>query len=279
MTDATHDARPTDGTPDTRPMIEYKDVHKAFDVPVLSGVTLSVFRGETLALVGPSGTGKSVLLKTTIGLILPDEGDVVVDGLSVATADRERMDLIRHKARYVFQGAALFASMTVYENVALGIDEAKLKAMKRDEVLKRVVQALEDVNLDPHVVLNKLPSELSGGMKKRVGLARGIVGEPEILLYDEPVTGLDPVNTAAVGRLILDIAARTKVTSLIVTHDIEGALPISDRIALLQGGQIRFVGTPQEFVNSGELLVRAFAHRSEAEVAAELLAKGEFSLA
>jgi phospholipid/cholesterol/gamma-HCH transport system ATP-binding protein len=260
-------------------MIEYLDVHKAFDVPVLSGVSLSVFAGETLALVGPSGTGKSVLLKTTIGLVMPDAGDVVVDGLSVATADRERMDLIRHKARYVFQGAALFDSMTVFENVALGIDEPKLKAMRRDEQIRRVVQALEDVNLDAEVVLNKLPSELSGGMKKRVGLARGIVGEPQILLYDEPVTGLDPVNTAAVGRLILDIAARTKVTSLIVTHDIEGALPICDRIALLQGGQIRFVGTPQEFVSNGELLVRAFAHRSEAEVAAELLAKGEFSLA
>jgi phospholipid/cholesterol/gamma-HCH transport system ATP-binding protein len=262
-----------------RPMIEYVDVHKAFDVPVLAGVSLTVFKGETLALVGPSGTGKSVLLKTTIGLIMPDAGDVVVDGVSVARSDRERLDEIRHKARYVFQGAALFDSMTVYENVALGIDAPKLKKMPKDELLKRVVQSLEDVNLDPHAVLNKLPSELSGGMKKRVGLARGIVGEPQILLYDEPVTGLDPVNTAAVGHLILDIAARTGVTSLIVTHDIEGALPISDRIALLQGGRIRFVGTPREFVNSTELLVRAFAHRSEAEVAAELLAKGEFSLA
>jgi phospholipid/cholesterol/gamma-HCH transport system ATP-binding protein len=167
----------------------------------------------------------------------------------------------------------------VYENVTLGIDEQRQKELGRQEILRRVVRSLEDVNLDPDVVLNKLPSELSGGMKKRVGLARGIVGEPQILLYDEPVTGLDPVNTAAVGRLILDIAARTGVTSLIVTHDIEGALPISDRIALLQGGKVRFVGTPNEFVNSKELLVRAFAHRSEAEVAAELLAKGEFSLA
>jgi phospholipid/cholesterol/gamma-HCH transport system ATP-binding protein len=271
----------TTGTTATqpRPMIEYQDVHKAFDVPVLSGVTLSVFPGETLALVGPSGTGKSVLLKTTIGLIVPDAGDVRVDGLSVAAADRERMEMIRHKARYVFQGAALFDSMTVYENVALGIEEQTLKRMPRDELLERVVRSLENVNLDAEVVLNKLPAELSGGMKKRVGLARGIVGEPQILLYDEPVTGLDPVNTAAVGRLILDIAARTGVTSLIVTHDIEGALPICDRIALLQGGRIQFVGTPKEFTSSSELLVRAFAHRSEAEVAAELLARGEFSLA
>jgi phospholipid/cholesterol/gamma-HCH transport system ATP-binding protein len=264
---------------DPTPTIEYRDVHKAFDVPVLAGVELSVFRGETLALVGPSGTGKSVLLKTTIGLILPDRGDVVVDGHSVAHATREDMEAIRHKARYVFQGAALFDSMTVYENVALGIEEQRAKELGRQEVLRRVVSSLEDVNLDPHQVLNKLPSELSGGMKKRVGLARGIVGEPQILLYDEPVTGLDPVNTAAVGHLILDIAARTGVTSLIVTHDIEGALPICDRIALLQGGRIRFVGTPREFVDSNDLHVRAFAHRSDAELAAELLAKGEFSLA
>lgn len=262
-----------------RSMIEYKDVHKAFDVPVLDGVTLTVRAGETLALVGPSGTGKSVLLKTTIGLIIPDSGDVIVDGLSLIGADREQLEEIRHKARYVFQGAALFDSMTVFENVALGIDEPTAKKMGRQEVLRRVAAALEDVNLDPHQVINKIPSELSGGMRKRVGLARGIVGEPQILLYDEPVTGLDPVNTAAVGRLILDIAARTHVTSLIVTHDIEGALPICDRIALLQGGRIRFVGTPDEFVKCDELLVRAFAHRSEAEVAAELLAKGEFTLA
>ena len=261
------------------PTIEYRSLYKAFDVPVLAGVDLDVYRGETLALVGPSGTGKSVLLKTTIGLIVPDAGDVIVDGQSVVKADREQMQAIRHKARYVFQGAALFDSMTVYENVALGIDEQRAKELGRQEILRRVVRSLEEVNLDPEVVLNKLPSELSGGMKKRVGLARGIVGEPQILLYDEPVTGLDPVNTAAVGRLILDIAARTGVTSLIVTHDIEGALPICDRIALLQGGKVRFVGTPEEFVNSKELLVRAFAHRSEAEVAAELLAKGEFSLA
>jgi phospholipid/cholesterol/gamma-HCH transport system ATP-binding protein len=260
-------------------MIEYRDVYKAFDAPVLAGVNLTVRAGESLALVGPSGTGKSVLIKTTIGLITPDRGDVLVDGKSVLGADARELEQIRHKARYVFQGAALFDSMTVYENVALGIDEPTTLKLGRTEVLRRVVRALEDVNLDPAAVINKLPAELSGGMKKRVGLARGIVGEPQILLYDEPVTGLDPVNTAAVGRLILDIAARTGVTSLIVTHDIEGALPICDRIALLHLGRIRFVGTPDEFVASDDLLVRAFAHRSKAEEVAELLARGEFTLA
>src|SRR5689334_21227055 len=158
-----------------RPMIEYREVHKAFDVPVLAGVSLTVRAGETLALVGPSGTGKSVLLKTTIGLIIPDAGDIVVDGQSVVGADAQGLEEIRLKARYVFQGAALFDSLTVYENIALGIDEATTKKLGRKEVLRRVVASIEDVNLDPHVVLNKLPSELSGGMRKRVGLARGIV--------------------------------------------------------------------------------------------------------
>src|SRR4029453_3295784 len=126
------------------PTIQYRDVHKAFDVPVLSGVDLVVHRGETLALVGPSGTGKSVLLKTTIGLIVPDSGDVVVDGHSIVSADREQPEAIRHKARYVFQGAALFDSMSVYENVALGIEEHRAKELGRQEVLRRVVRALED---------------------------------------------------------------------------------------------------------------------------------------
>jgi phospholipid/cholesterol/gamma-HCH transport system ATP-binding protein len=134
--------------------------------------------------------------------------------------------------------------------------------------VRRVSEALEDVNLDPAVVLRKMPSELSGGMKKRVGLARAIVGRPQILLYDEPVTGLDPINTAAVDKLITEIAERTKVTSIVVTHDIEGALAISDRVALLEGGKLRFLGTPDEFRVSAVPLVRAFADRAAASAAA-----------
>ena len=249
-------------------MIEYRDVYKAFDVPVLSGVSFTVETGETLAILGPSGTGKSVLLKTTIGLIVPDAGDVFIDGQSVFAADAGQLQTIRRKAGYVFQNAALFDSMNVFENVAYGLPEGALKKLGRKEVTRRVVRSLEEVNLDPAVVLTKLPAELSGGMRKRVGLARAIVGEPQILLYDEPVTGLDPVNAVAVDRLITDIAERTHVTSIVVTHDVEGALSISDRLALLEGGKLRFLGTPDEFRRSDDPLVRAFADRQAAVEAA-----------
>ncbi len=248
-------------------MIEYIDLYKKFDVPVLAGVNLTIADGETLGVVGPSGTGKSVLLKTTIGLIKPDSGDVKVDGVSVL-ADAKVLEQIRQKVGYVFQYAALFDSMTVFQNVAQGLRDDLQKEVGQQEVLKRVCGALDDVNLDPFVVLNKLPAELSGGMRKRVGLARAIVGQPRILLYDEPVTGLDPVNTATVEHLISDIREKMHVTSIVVTHDIEGALHICDRIALLDHGRIRFVGTPDEFRRSAEPLVKAFADRKEAAAAA-----------
>jgi phospholipid/cholesterol/gamma-HCH transport system ATP-binding protein len=249
-------------------MIEYRNVHKAFDVPVLAGVSFTVETGETLAVLGPSGTGKSVLLKTTIGLIVPDAGDVFIDGQSVFSADEDQLQALRRKAGYVFQNAALFDSMNVFENVSYGLPEGAFKKLGRREVLRRVVRSLEEVNLDPTVVLTKLPAELSGGMRKRVGLARAIVGEPQILLYDEPVTGLDPVNAVAVDRLITDIAERTHVTSIVVTHDVEGALSISDRLALLEGGKLRFLGTPDEFRRSDDPLVRSFADRQAAVEAA-----------
>ncbi len=249
-------------------MIEYRDVYKAFDVPVLSGVSLEVATGETISIVGPSGTGKSVLLKTTNGLLVPDLGDVFVDGVSVFHSGGETLERIRRKVGYVFQYAALFDSLSVYENVSQGLSDAELKSLGSREVLRRVCESLEDVNLDPAVVLRKLPSELSGGMRKRVGLARAIVGRPEIILYDEPVTGLDPVNTAAVSRLIVEIADKTHVTSVLVTHDIEQALEISRRIALLEHGRLRFVGTPDEFRSSDDPVVRAFADRKAAAAAA-----------
>lgn len=249
-------------------MIEYIDVHKAFDVPVLSGVDLSVETRETLSIVGPSGTGKSVLLKTTNGLLVPDTGDVRIDGVSVYHSARDALAGIRRKVGYVFQYAALFDSMSVFENVSMGLRESEARAIGYEEVLARVSRALEEVNLDPQLILNKLPAELSGGMRKRVGLARAIVGEPQILLYDEPVTGLDPVNTATVDHLITEIAQHRGVTSIVVTHDIEGALIISDRVALLDHGRLRFVGKPDEFRASDDPLVRAFADREAAAAAA-----------
>lgn len=256
-------------------MIEYIGVHKAFDVPVLTGVDLAVETGETLSIVGPSGTGKSVLLKTTNGLLVPDLGDVRIDGVSVYGSSRGTLAGIRRKVGYVFQYAALFDSMNVYENVCTGLPDGEARRARSPEVLRKVCEALEDVNLDPALVLHKLPSELSGGMRKRVGLARAIVGRPEILLYDEPVTGLDPVNTAAISRLILEIRDRTHVTSIVVTHDIEQALEISDRVALLTHGKLRFVGRPAEFRASGDPVVRAFADRRAAAEAALALVEAE----
>ena len=242
-------------------MVEYVSVHKTFDAPVLTGVDLAVAPGETMSIVGHSGTGKSVLLKTTIGLITPDYGDVLIDGESVFRSDRRQIERLRQKAGYVFQNAALFDSMTVFENVAQGLPEAEVKKLRFRDVLRRVATSLEHVNLEPRAVLSKLPAELSGGMRKRVGIARAIVGRPEILLYDEPVTGLDPVNGAVVHQLIERLGRELGVTSIVVTHDIEGALPISDRVAMLDRGRIRFVGTPDEFRKSDDALVRAFLER------------------
>jgi phospholipid/cholesterol/gamma-HCH transport system ATP-binding protein len=245
-------------------LIEYVNIHKAFDVPVLGGVDLVVETGEILAIVGPSGTGKSVLLKTTIGLIVPDRGDVRINGESVYGGGAAKLQEVRQKIGYVFQYAALFDSMNVFENVAFGLRDAEVKAMGRREVLRRVVEALESVNLDPHQILPKLPAELSGGMRKRVGLARAIIRQPQTLLYDEPVTGLDPVNTAAIDQLIVEIARRTGVTSVVVTHDVEGVLAFADRIALLHSGRLQFIGTPAAFRSSPDPLVRAFADRDAA---------------
>jgi phospholipid/cholesterol/gamma-HCH transport system ATP-binding protein len=242
-------------------MLEYIQIHKSFDAPVLSGVNLRVEAGETMSIVGHSGTGKSVLLKTTIGLITPDYGDVRIEGKSVYFSDRKTIQALRQKAGYVFQNAALFDSMSVFENVSQGIPEAQLKRMPHREALVRVGEALEMVNLNPRKVLSKLPAELSGGMRKRVGLARAIVGRPEFLLYDEPVTGLDPVNAAIVHKLIDRLGRELGVTSVLVTHDIEGALPISDHVALLDAGKIRFIGTADEFRKSDDVLVRAFLER------------------
>jgi len=249
-------------------MIEYDDVHKAFDAPVLRGVSLSVHDGETLAIVGPSGTGKSVLLKCTIALVVPDSGDVRIDGQSVVFAGHKELQAIRRKVGYVFQNAALFDSMSVFENVALGLSPETLRTIAQKDLLDQVSAALDQVNLEPEPVLGKLPAELSGGMRKRVGLARAIIGSPRILLYDEPVTGLDPLNAAIVEELIKKIRKELAVTSVVVTHDIEGALSTCDRVAFLDEGRLRFVGTPTEFRRSGQPIVRAFADRRVAAEAA-----------
>ena len=259
-------------------MIEFLDVHKAFDVPVLSGVTLTVEEGELFSLFGPSGTGKSVLLKTSIGLLWPDRGDVRVAGESVFFGRTGTLARIRRMVGYVFQHAALFDSLTVHDNVLMGLPEDELRAQRGAQATRRAWDALEQVNLDPRLVLKKLPAELSGGMKKRVGIARAIVGLPRILLWDEPTTGLDPVNTAAVERLILRLSRELETTSLLVTHDIEGGLEMCDRVAMLDEGRIRFCGTPAEFRASQDQIVRAFVDRAAAEAALDLVGDPSGSL-
>lgn len=252
-------------------MIRYRNIHKAFDLPVLAGVDLRVETGEMFALFGPSGTGKSVLLKTTIGLVTPDRGDVEVDGLSVYYGGKRALEAVRHSVGYVFQNAALFDSLNVHDNVAMGIPEEELAGLPRLEVVRRVWRALELVNLEPREVMEKIPAELSGGMKKRVGIARAIVGRPKILLWDEPTTGLDPINTAAVERLITRLSEELEVTSLLVTHDIEGGLEICDRVAMLDAGRLRFCGTPEDFRASTDHVVQAFVDRAAAEAALDMI--------
>jgi phospholipid/cholesterol/gamma-HCH transport system ATP-binding protein len=212
-----------------------------------------------------------VLLKTTIGLITPDRGDVEVDGISVFYGGKDAVDSVRRHVGYVFQNAALFDSFNVFDNVAMGIPQAELLKLKRDEVGRRVWDSLELVNLEPREVMEKLPAELSGGMKKRVGIARAIVGRPKILLWDEPTTGLDPINTAAVERLITRLSGELEVTSLLVTHDIEGGLDICDRVAMLDGGRLRFCGTPEAFRASPDHVVQAFVDRAAAEAALDMV--------
>jgi phospholipid/cholesterol/gamma-HCH transport system ATP-binding protein len=252
-------------------MIEYRGIYKAFDYPVLSDINLRIETGEMFGIFGPSGTGKSVLLKTTIGLVVPDRGDVRIDGNSVYFGGKGTLDRVRRKVGYVFQNAALFDSESVYENVRMGIPEDVLKTMPKGEQQRRVWAAIEHVNLEPVEVLAKAPSELSGGMKKRVGIARAIVGRPEILLWDEPTTGLDPINTAAVERLMEQLQEVLQVTSVVVTHDIEGGLDMCDRVSMLEGRRVRFIGTPNEFLACEDPVVRAFVDRSEAQAALDVL--------
>jgi phospholipid/cholesterol/gamma-HCH transport system ATP-binding protein len=230
-------------------------------------VSLHVEEGEMFGLFGPSGTGKSVLLKSTIGLIDLDAGEVLVDGDPVYAGGRRVLERVRRRVGYVFQHAALFDSLTVWENVEMGISEKDLAGMSRTERTRRIWESLELVNLDPREVIDKVPAELSGGMRKRVGIARAIVERPRILLWDEPTTGLDPVNTVAVERLIEQLSAELRVTSMIVTHDIQGGLQMCDRVAMLQGGRLRFCGKPEAFLISTDPVVRAFTDRNAAKAA------------
>jgi phospholipid/cholesterol/gamma-HCH transport system ATP-binding protein len=221
---------------------------------VLAGVDLEVLPGETLVVIGGSGTGKSVLLKTIVGLLTPDAGAVEVDGQRVAELSRAGLYDLRRQAGYVFQFAALFDSMTVGDNVAMGL--RRTPGLARQEIDRRVAESLALVELEGFA--GRLPAQLSGGQRKRVGLARAIATRPRYLLYDEPTTGLDPVTTAVIDRQILKLQAELGVTSIVVTHDMGSAYRVGNRIGMLHEGRIRFVGTADEVRNTGDPVVRGF---------------------
>jgi len=235
--------------------IDLRDVHKAFGPKeVLKGFTLEIEEGETLAIIGGSGSGKSVALKHIVGLLRPDQGEVWVDGSHVGALPQEELFELRRRVGYVFQFAALFDSMTVAENVGMGLH--RVPGMTMGQIRDRVTECLGLVDLDGYE--ERMPAELSGGQKKRAGLARAIATEPKYLLYDEPTTGLDPVTTAVIDELILRMRKELKVTGVVITHDMHSAFRISDRIAMLYDGRVRFHGTPDEIRATEDPVVRGF---------------------
>jgi len=236
-------------------VIRLADVYKSFgSQTVLNGLDLTVPEGCITAVIGPSGEGKSVMLKHMIGLLTPDQGDVLVNGESIVGLTRPQMNRVREKFAMVFQNAALFDSMTVFENVAFPLEEKT--RLKKDEIAARVETALLEVGLKN--VNHKYPDELSGGMKKRVGLARALLLEPEIVLFDEPTTGLDPVIRRAIHELIMETQKKFGFTAVIVSHDIPDIFDVADNVAMLYHGRILQFGKPAEIRESDDPVVRQF---------------------
>lgn len=235
--------------------IELKGIHKAFGPNrVLRGFSLDVEDGETLAVVGQSGTGKSVALKHVVGLLKPDEGEVWVDGQQVDKLPQEDLYEVRRNVGYVFQFAALFDSLTIGENVGLGL--RRIPGMTDLDIRTRVKECMALVELEGYE--DRYPAQLSGGQRKRAGLARAIATQPSYLLYDEPTTGLDPVTTTVIDRLIIRTREELNVTSVVITHDMGSAYRVADRIGMLYDGVIRFMGTPEEIQACQDPVVRGF---------------------
>ena len=235
--------------------IRVVNLHKSFgENQVLRGVDLEVQQGEGMVVIGGSGSGKTVLIKCIIGLIQPDEGEICVDGLEITSLNEKRMNEVRKKFGMLFQWGALFDSMTVWENVGFGLRHQR--HLKEEEIRKIASEKLALVGLKN--VEDLMPSELSGGMKKRVSLARAIAIEPEILLYDEPTTGIDPIMADAINNLMIEMKQKLNVTSIAITHDMKSAYKIADRIAMLFNGKIVEAGSPEEIKNSSSLIVQQF---------------------
>lgn len=240
-------------------MIEIKDVFKNFgENRVLRGVDLTIKKGETMVILGRSGCGKSVMLKLIMGLLKPDSGQIFVNGDEITSFKDNRLNKLRQKFGMLFQGAALFDSMTVDGNVGLALREHT--HLKEEEIARKVKNKLKLVGLTG--VENLKPAELSGGMKKRVGLARAIAMDPEYVLYDEPTTGLDPIMADVINELIICLRNSLSITSIAVTHDIVSAYKIADRIAMLYEGRIVFIGTPEEVKKTDNPVVRQFVEGS-----------------
>jgi phospholipid/cholesterol/gamma-HCH transport system ATP-binding protein len=237
--------------------IQFRDIRKAFGHKVVcNGLSLDIRRGEALTIVGGSGVGKSVTLKMLIGLLRPDSGTVTVDGADVSRMSERELSLLRQRIAMLFQAGALFDSLSVEDNVAYGLLEHFRDRMSAGEIKSRVAWALDLVGLPGIEAM--WPADLSGGMRKRVALARSIAVRPEVVLYDEPTTGLDPINTARVNHLIMGLQKRLNITSVVVTHDMKSAFTISDRVVMVYGGRIICQGTVDEFRASDDERVRNF---------------------
>ncbi len=247
-------------------MIQLKDVYKAFgEKKVLQGFSLDVKEGETMVIIGFSGTGKSVAIKHIVGLLEPDAGEVWVDSVRVDTLPRRELVKLRSKIGYVFQFAALFDSLSIGENVAMGL--RKQGELSKAEIDKRVEESLALVDLED--VAHRFPAELSGGMRKRVGIARAVALRPKYILYDEPTTGLDPVTSAVIDELMVRMRDTLGVTGIVITHDMRSAYRVGTRIAMLYEGTVRQVGTVDEIQHSTDPVVRQFIEgRSTLESAA-----------
>ncbi len=246
-------------------MIEIVNLHKRFDSQeVLRGVNLKINKGQTFALIGSSGKGKSVLLKHIIGLLKPNEGQVFVDNKNIGNLRGRKLKKLKDRIGVVFQGGALFDSLTVFDNIAFPLREKTKLSSK--QIKEEVLKELSKVGLEEKETLNKYPAQISGGMRKRVALARCLVMDPEIILFDEPTTGLDPIAVKNIHNLIKKLQKERELTALIVSHEIPEIFEIADKVAMLYQGKIITVGTPEEIVNSENSIVQSFIRKKLEEI-------------